>query len=178
MEKVDTISEIQTKELPARDGKPPLTLYLMKDSEGREYSTRDRSLAQTALAAYQSGAHVHLEFDEQSAGQYGQFTRRYLSSLHQVDEQLGPVGQAVRQAQAIATGTSGAVSTDPFEDAIPDPPRRDREAEKDLSIAKAVGLKAGVEVMQYLPETERTVSNVTVAAEYFTQWLVSWKPKP
>lgn len=178
MERVDTLTEVATKELPAKDGKPPLTLYFLKDSEGREYSTRDRSLAQAALAAVENGAYVKLDYDEKQAGQFNQFTNRYINSMQIVDaDQLGPIGLAVQKAQAVATGER---QLDPFEDAIPDPAPvvgRDREAEKDLAIAKAVGLKAGVKVMQYLPAEERTVSNVTVAAEYFTQWLVSWRPK-
>jgi hypothetical protein len=169
MEKVDTLSEIKTKELPPRDGQPPVTLYLLFDSQGNEYSTRNRDLARVGHAALERRQYVHLDYDEKKGGQFNQFTNRYLNSIEPVaDSGLGePLGnEPDRQPSGL------------FDDADPGPiGRMDTSAsEKDLNIAKAVGLKAGVEVLQYLPPEERTVSNVITAAEFFTTWLVSWRP--
>jgi len=167
MEKVDTLSEIKTKELPPRDGQPPVTLYLLFDSAGNEYSTRNRDLARVGHQALESRHYVHLDYDEKKGGQFNQFTNRYLNSIELIDSPADFLGnEPDRQPSGL------------FDDAVPDAlaaatPQPDS---KDLQIAKAVGLKAGVEVLQYLPPEERTVSNVITAAEYFTTWLMSWRP--
>jgi hypothetical protein len=172
MERVDTITDVKTKELPPRDGQPPVTLYLLTDSAGREYSTRNRDLARVGHEALERKQYVHLEYDEKKGGQFNQFTNRYLNSIELV-------------ADGTPTGFGDPPGNEPdrqppglFDDADPGPiGRTDTSAgDKDLNIAKAVGLKAGVEVLQYLPPEERTVSNVITAAEYFTTWLVSWRP--
>ena len=164
MERVDTIAEVKTKELPTG-----VTIYLLLDSEGREYSTRNRDLARVGHAAWESGQHVHLEYDEKKGGQFNQFTNRYLNGIEPVQDGTEPLGnEPDKQPPGL------------FDDAAPEPIATHAvspsEAEKNLNIAKSVGLKAGVDVLQYLPEEERTVSNVITAAEYFTTWLVSWRP--
>jgi hypothetical protein len=163
MERVDTISDVRTKELPTG-----VTLYLLKDSDGKEYSTRNRDLARVADEARSSGQHVHLDYDEKRNDRG--FTNRYLNSISPVDamDSMTTVGAAMRAAQE-AAGRPASL----FDDAEPPP---SATSEKDLQIAKAVALKAGVEILQYLPEDQRTVSNVQTAAEHFTRWLMTWRP--
>jgi hypothetical protein len=164
MERVDTISDVRTKELPTG-----VTLYLLKDSDGKEYSTRNRDLARVANDAQTSGQHVHLDYDEKKNDRG--FTNRYLNAIRPVgdDIPMTTVGQAMRAAQAAQDDRP----LDLFADSEPPP---SGTSDKDLNIAKAVALKAGVEILQYLPEDQRTVANVQTAAEHFTRWLTTWKP--
>jgi hypothetical protein len=163
MEKVDTVAEVKTKELPTG-----VTIYLLLDSQGNEYSTRDRDLARVGHAAWESGQHVHFDYDEKKGGQFNQFTNRYLNSLDPVEDGTSPFAppfpgnEPDRQPPGL------------FDDAAPEPAVV--STDKDLQIAKAVALKAGVEILQYLPEDQRTVSNVVTAAEFFTRWLTTWRP--
>jgi hypothetical protein len=162
MERVDTVTEVETKALDS--GK---TLYIVKDSQGREYSTTYRNLAQVAQDATVTGAHVHLTFKEEKTDRG--FIRRYLDGIEPLAEDtLGSaVGQALGQAQA-------AQALRPHEE---EQPRiSPSEAEKNLNIAKAVALKAAVDLVPQLPEEQRTVANVETMAEHFTRWLSSWRP--
>jgi hypothetical protein len=165
VERVDTISDVRLKELPTG-----VTLYLLKDSQGQEYSTRNRDLARVAEEAHTSGQHVHLDYDEKKNDRG--FTNRYLNAVRPIADgsPMTTVGQAMQEAQAAQANRPAGL----FDDAEPEPAVV--QTDKDMQIAKAVALKAAVDVLQYLPENQRTVANVETAAEHFTRWLVSWRP--
>jgi hypothetical protein len=148
---VDSISSVDTKELPTG-----VVLYLVKDSKGKEYSTRDRTLAQ---AAYKTiGGYALFDFTEKK-NERG-YVNRYLNHLAPVEAPAEPQGE---------DGPPAGL----FDDTAPEPTV---SLDKDLQIAKAVALKAAVELMQYFEPEHRTSTNVTGVAEYFTQWLIEWKP--
>jgi hypothetical protein len=177
MERVDQITEVRTK--PLNDGR---TLYLIFDSKATEFSTTKRELAQVAQQAVANGAFAQLDYIVKTNDRG--FTNHYLNGISLLpDDQptLGPgLEAALSQAQAAQIAAGREEPPRPsglFDDAAPEAlAHRDPGTEKDLAIAKAVGLKAGVEVLQYLPPEQRTVSNVVTAAEFFTRWLVSWRP--
>jgi len=152
MERVDMVSTVTKKDLPTG-----VTIYLIAGADGTEFSTRDRNMAQVAEGARNSGISVLLDYDERKNDRG--FTNRYLNSVTLTPEVNFPAPEPQPAGLFNDTAPPSSVVGD-----------------KDLQIAKAVGLKAGVDVMQYLPEAERTVSNVVTAAEFFTNWLVTWKP--
>jgi hypothetical protein len=158
MERVDTISEVETKTLDS--GK---TLYIAKDSQGREYSTTYRQLAQVAEQAVVNGEHVHLTFKEEKTDRG--FIRRYLNGIEVVPDGTlaGSVADAMERAQTAATRDDG-------ESALPG------ISEKDLLILKQVALKAGVESLQHLPEEQRKPTAVASMAEYYALWIINWRP--
>lgn len=165
MERVDTISEVRRKELPTG-----VTLYLLKDSDGKEYSTRNRDLARIADEARGSGQHVHLDYDEKKNDRG--FTNRYLNEIKPVgDDAMTTVGQAMREAQAAQGAPPGL-----FEDTEPAPVLPSGISEKDLLILKQVALKAGVKSLQHLPEEQRKPTAVTSMAEYYALWIINWRP--
>jgi|SRR5262245_2324798 len=166
MERVEQIKEVKTKEL--NDGR---ILYLIFDSKGTEFSTMKRDLVRVAYDAVENGGYVHIDYAEKTNDRG--FTNRYLNAIKAIDgDPMTTVGQAMRAAQAAQDDRPLGL----FDDAAPAEPAIDREAEKNLSIAKAVGLKAAVDVMPLLPEDQRTVSNIQTAAEHFTRWLTTWRP--
>lgn len=158
MERVDTISEVRTKEL--NDGR---TLYLIHDSQGTEYSTTKRELARVAFQARDSGSSVHLDFVRKTNDRG--FTNQYLNEISEIPDSAARGNEPDRQPPGL------------FDSAEPEP-RANPQAEKDLAIARAVALKAAVDTMPLLPESERSVSNIVTAAEFYTDWLMTYRPGP
>lgn len=163
MERVDTVTDVKTKELPTG-----VTLYLVVGADGTEFSTRERALAQTADEARKQGTSVLLDYDEKKNDRG--FTNRYLNSLVPTPEVSfprndNPPGLFDDSASTLGLGADQGAGDFPGKlDA------------KDLQIAKAVALKEGVNILQYLPDGQRTPANVVTAAEFFTRWLLTFKP--
>jgi len=149
MEVAEQIREVSTRNLPSGD-----KLYVVELANGNQYTTVDRSIGQ--LAASNLGETAHIDFDQKQKGQY---TNRYINNLTILEPSNGQ--QAGRPAPL-------------FDDTAPEQPVV--ALEKDLQIAKAVALKAGVDILEHLPAEQRTVANVVTAAEFFTTWLVNWRP--
>jgi hypothetical protein len=150
MEVAEQIRNVSTRSLPTG-----VEIFVVELSNGHQYTTRDRSLGQ--LAGSNIGQTAHIEFDQQQKGQY---TNRYINTLTVLESsppEAKPAGLFDNAEPEPAAG--GVVATD-----------------KDLQIAKSVALKAGVDILEFLPAEQRTVANVVIAAEFFTQWLVSWRP--
>ena len=170
-EAVDTISAVETKTLPTGT-----TIYVIKDSQGREFTTREGEIAQMAHAAIPTKGIVQIDYTEKKGGQFGQFTNRFINNLSLLpDNSDGPAAQTLfaNDDQPIPT----LAGPDPFMDTEPPPTiGRDRDAEKELSINKAVALKAAVELMEWFEPDQRTAINVTGAAEYFLAWLQDYRP--
>jgi hypothetical protein len=152
---VDQISEVETKTLPTGT-----ILYLIKDSKGKEYSTVDRAIAQEAYALVGTSQTAHIDYTEKK-NERG-FVNRYLNAFSIQPDEGG--FKAPAKAEAPPAGL--------FDDTAPP----SEEGRRELQIAKAVALKAAVELLQYFEPEDRTSTNVTGIAEYFTQWLLEWKP--
>ena len=167
MERVDTITKVETK--PLNDGR---TLYLIFDSQGTEYSTTKRELAQVANSVAGGEKYAHLDYVTKTNDRG--FTNNYLNKIEAVPDDLS-LNPALQETMAKAQAAQAGPPPGLFDDAVPEPSASPM-LDKDLNIAKAVGLKAGVEMMQYLPEGQRTPANIITAAEFFTNWLVSWRP--
>jgi hypothetical protein len=145
-EMVDQISDVETKQLPTG-----VVLYLVKDSKGKEYSTRDRALAQAAYKAINEYALFDYTEKKNDRG----FTNRYLNHLAPVEapseeKGLGP-------------------PPDLFDDTAP---ASAQTTSKDEQIARAVALKAAAEIVGLLPEQERSPENIVQMADFFLPWLL------
>jgi hypothetical protein len=154
MEVADQIREVSTRNLPTG-----VLIYVVELANGNQYTTRDRSLGQ--LASSNLGQTAHIDYDEQKRGQY---TNRFINTLTLIDTPAGNGGGREERPAGL------------FDDAAPEAIVAVVSTDKDLQIAKAVALKAAVDVMQYLPTEQRTVANIEIAAEHFTRWLVTWRP--
>jgi hypothetical protein len=152
---VDQISEVETKTLPTGT-----ILYLIKDSKGKAYSTVDRAIAQEAYGLVGTPQAAHIDYTEKK-NEKG-FTNRYLNQFS-----IQPAESSF-ESPVKAEGPPAGL----FDDTAPP----SEEGRRELQIAKAVALKAAVELMQYFEPEDRTSTNVTGIAEYFTQWLIEWKP--
>lgn len=172
MERVDTISDVGTKTLPTG-----VVLYVIKDSEGSEYTTRDRAMAQTAQDAIGPKSIVHLDFDQKKNDRG--FTNRYLNEIVPVPGESSGQLSTLDPASALPQPPPSL-----FEDTQPEPVGSpvgpfpaptvgmNLDGQKRIDIARAVALKAAVDVLQYLPENERTFPNVKLAAGSFLDWLM------
>jgi hypothetical protein len=157
---VDTIREVETKQLPTGT-----VIYLIKTSGGKEVSTLKRDIAQEAYALVGTTTFAHIDYTAKK-NERG-FTNNYLNEL------------TVQQEETIAGpapfgGQPGPSDPPPglFDDTVP-PSSDDR---RELAIAKAVALKAAVDLMAYFEPQDRTSTNVTGVAEYFAMWLLEWHP--
>ena len=167
-EAVAQITEVETRTLPTG-----VVIYVIK-AAGKEYTTRDRTLAQEAYGAVGKDAHFDFNPKKNDRG----FTNNYLNHLSVMgDEGNGGLLGGPPPFAGSSAAEPLAPLADPFADSEPEViVGRDKDAERELSINKAVALKLGVEILQYLPEDQRTVVSVTAAAEYFLPWLQDYRP--
>jgi hypothetical protein len=145
---VDQISDVETKQLPTG-----IMLYLVKDSKGKEYSTRDRALAQQAYKAMNE----YVLFDYTEKKNERGFTNRYLNHLAPVEPPKGDGG-------GLGEGPPAGL----FDDSAPEPV----QTSKDEQIARAVALKAAADIVGLLPEDQRTPNSIIGMADFFLPWLL------
>ena len=143
---VAPISEVQTKTLPTG-----VVIYIVK-AAGKEYSTRDRSLAQIGYRAV--GSDVLLDYDEKKNDKG--FTNRYLNHIAPVD------GGGPAEAGLPPSGL--------FDDSEPEVARASG-IDKDEQIARAVALKAAVDTLPQLPAEQRTAASVLQIADFYMPFL-------
>lgn len=176
MERVDTVLEVSNKELP--NGK---TLYLLKDSNGTEYSTTIRELARIGHEAVASGQYVHLDYDEKQVERNGRtYTNHYLNAIKPIADEATSSGvQAVmdRAQEAQQNRILDETPKSLFDDAQPEPQGRISDYERQLLIVAQSSLKAAIETLPHLSTDQKiTPVGITDVAEYYARWALQWRP--
>lgn len=150
------IASVEAKPINTKRG--PSTVYNVSDELGIEYTTFDRDIA--AAAGARKGRQALLTFNVKQNtkpnrdGQNVTYTNRYLESVEDTAEDIGPLPAT----EVFGTAPESPVFTT----------REAEEARKNASIVRAVALKAAVE----LAVSGVEVANVLAVARYLEPYLL------
>jgi len=166
-EAVAQITEVETRTLPTG-----VVIYVIK-AAGKEYTTRDRTLAQEAYGAVGKDAHFDFNPKKNDRG----FTNNYLNHLSVMgDEGNGGLLGGPPPFAGSSAGEPFVPAPDPFSDTEPEPIGRDREAERQLNINMATSLKEAIATLPHLDGEKSPAGILNIADYYMRNWFLGWKP--
>ena len=154
-----TLNNIQPKDVTARGEE--VTLYEFETSDGRKYTTFKHDIA--VAGAKLRGRLVTIDYGEkpwQKGDKSG--TNYYLNSIKAADD--GSLG---------TNGGDPGVAVDPRSDEVTPTYNISTPANKDVSIARAVALKAAVETATGAVLDNPTADEILEVANLYVDWLLT-----
>ena len=159
-ESIVQIEDVSSRQVSTRYG--PKTVWNIKASDGRYYGTWDAELGQAAGRS--RGQQVEIEYEYRQSQKNGNTYDNYdlkalrASTVQGTTQDTGNAQEAPRTAPVASYGPSG--NTKSYQD-------------KDSSIARAVALKAAVELAAGGVIEDPSPEGLVTVSEYFTGWLLT-----
>lgn len=156
-ESLVTIEDVESKTIPTKYGQK--TVWNVKASDGRRYGTFDAELGQ--LAGRLRGQAAVIEYRERQKGEYTNYDIEALRA-----SEFNPVAGESRDTPKAQEGVRQA------------PVASYGPSDKDSSIARAVALKAAVELAAGGVIEDPTPDGLLTVSEVFTDWLLTGEGSP